>query len=134
MALKYSKQREEIKSFLKTRKDHPTADVVYMNVRQTYPNISLGTVYRNLQLLADIGEIQKVDVGDGIDHFDADISIHYHFICKSCSAVLDLDMQEMDPHILQTAGKSFQGRIDGQGTYFYGLCEECLRKESSQSR
>ena len=57
MALKHSKQRDLIKSFLMTRKDHPTADVVYMNVRQQQPNISLGTVYRNLTLLADLGEI-----------------------------------------------------------------------------
>ena len=57
MNLKHSKQRETIKEFLSTRKDHPTADVVYTNVRKSFPNISLGTVYRNLTLLADIGEI-----------------------------------------------------------------------------
>lgn len=66
--LKYSKQREMIKEFLMTRKDHPTADIVYMNVRQENPNISLGTVYRNLTLLADIGEIIRLRVGDG-DYF-----------------------------------------------------------------
>ena len=55
MALKYSRQREAIKEFLMTRTDHPTADVVYMNVRQEFPNISLGTVYRNLTLLSDMG-------------------------------------------------------------------------------
>ena len=59
MALKYSRQRQVIKDFLMTRKDHPTADTVYMNVRNEYPNISLGTVYRNLSLLADIGEIGR---------------------------------------------------------------------------
>ncbi len=55
--LKYSRQREAIKNFLMTRHDHPTADVVYSNVRTEFPNISLGTVYRNLTLLADLGEI-----------------------------------------------------------------------------
>ena len=58
--LKYSRQRESIKEFLMTRKDHPTADVVYENVKKIYPNISLGTVYRNLSLLSDLGEIQKL--------------------------------------------------------------------------
>ena len=58
--LKYSRQRESIKEFLMTRKDHPTADVVYENVKKIYPNISLGTVYRNLSLLSDLGEIQNV--------------------------------------------------------------------------
>lgn len=74
MNLKHSKQRDSIKEFLATRKDHPTADVVYMNVRQSFPNISLGTVYRNLTLLADIGEIARLRVGDGVDHFDYDTS------------------------------------------------------------
>ena len=58
--LKYSRQRESIKEFLRTRTDHPTADVVYENMKLIYPNISLGTVYRNLSLLADLGEIKKL--------------------------------------------------------------------------
>ena len=70
-ALKYSRQREAIKSFLMTRKDHPTADVVYHSLRADFPNISLGTVYRNLTLLADLGEIARLRLGDGVDHFDA---------------------------------------------------------------
>ena len=78
MILKHSKQRDAIKNFLMTRKDHPTADVVYTKVREEFPNISLGTVYRNLTLLSEIGEITRIRVGDGIDHFDADISLHYH--------------------------------------------------------
>ena len=67
-ALKYSRQRESIKEFLMTRKDHPTADVVYENVRKIYPNISLGTVYRNLSLLSELGEIQKLSNFGGADH------------------------------------------------------------------
>ena len=58
--LKYSRQREAIKSFLMTRYDHPTAETVYLNIKEEFPNISLGTVYRNLSLLSDIGEIQKL--------------------------------------------------------------------------
>ena len=74
--LKHSKQREMIKDFLMTRKDHPTADIVYMNVRKQNPNISLGTVYRNLTLLADIGEITRLRVGDGVDHVDPGTTPH----------------------------------------------------------
>ena len=131
MALKYSKQREYIKSFLKTRKDHPTADVVYMNVRETYPNISLGTVYRNLQLLTSLGEIRKVDVGDGVDHFDADTSIHFHFICRNCGAVLDLNLQHTDNSMMKDASEDFDGEIDGQITYFYGLCGDCRKAKTN---
>ena len=95
-ALKYSRQREAIKSFLMTRKDHPTADVVYHSLRADFPNISLGTVYRNLTLLADLGEIARLRLGDGVDHFDADTSRHYHFICSECGSVLDLHTEFPD--------------------------------------
>ena len=62
-ALKYSRQREAIKNYLEGRTDHPTADMVYMAIREIYPNISLGTVYRNLTLLAKQGEISKISCG-----------------------------------------------------------------------
>lgn len=127
MALKHSRQREMIKEFLMTRKDHPTADVVYMNVRQQNPNISLGTVYRNLTLLSDIGEIQKLRVGDGVDHFDADISPHYHFVCSECGSVIDLDMDSIE-NINQVAADRFDGQIAGHVTYFYGTCGHCMKK------
>ncbi|MDE6964875.1 MAG: transcriptional repressor, partial [Lachnospiraceae bacterium] len=96
MNLKHSKQRDSIKEFLSTRKDHPTADVVYMNVRKSFPNISLGTVYRNLTLLADIGEIARLRIGDGADHFDYDTSPHYHFVCLECGEVSDFDFPFME--------------------------------------
>lgn len=131
MALKYSRQREVIKNFLMTRKDHPTADVVYMNVRESFPNISLGTVYRNLQLLTELGEIQKLNVGDGADHFDGDVSPHYHFICKDCGSVIDLQMGNIDT-IKDIAGVNFDGQIAGHITYFYGLCGNCCREASAE--
>lgn len=130
-ALKHSRQREAIKSFLLTRKDHPTADVVYSNIRETFPNISLGTVYRNLTLLSDIGEIQRLHLGDGVDHFDADTSSHNHFICRACGQVIDLMMENFD-FINQSAGVNFDGEIEGHMTYFYGRCPDCcLSKEQS---
>lgn len=128
MALKHSRQREMIKEFLMTRKDHPTADVVYMNVRQQNPTISLGTVYRNLTLLADIGEIQRLRVGDGVDHFDADTSPHYHFVCTECGSVIDLEMESIDS-ILDLAGANFDGQVTGHVTYFYGTCAKCTKQE-----
>ncbi|MCH5255478.1 MAG: transcriptional repressor [Lachnospiraceae bacterium] len=124
LAIKNSRQRQVIKEFLMTRKDHPTADVVYMNVRKQFPNISLGTVYRNLTLLSDLGEISRLRVGDGVDHFDADTSRHYHFICSKCGQVTDLKMDNID-NIVDIAGMNFNGEIQGYVTYFYGICGEC---------
>lgn len=130
MALKYSRQREAIKEFMITRKDHPTADIVYMNVRKEFPNISLGTVYRNLTLLSDMGELLRLRVGDGVDHFDATTTPHYHFICNDCGSVTDLEIPII--HSIDTvAGENFKGQITGHVTYFYGTCEYCLKKSSN---
>ncbi len=131
MAVKYSRQRQLIYHFLTSRKDHPTADAIYQNVRQKHPNISLGTVYRNLTLLTERGEIQRLQVGDGMDHFDADTSCHCHFFCSKCNSLTDLQMDCMDD-ILEHARQNFDGRIDKQTTCFYGVCDSCLNETTAK--
>lgn len=128
--IRHSSQREAIMEFLKTRKDHPTADVVYQNVKQKFPNISLGTVYRNLTLLSDTGDLLRLHVGDGTDHFDADTSNHYHFVCECCHCVADLPMSSIST-IDKAAQKSFDGTIRGHVIYFYGLCYKCGKKSKN---
>lgn len=130
--LKRSRQREAIKSFLMSRKDHPTADVVYNNIRQEFPNISLGTVYRNLSLLVEIGEAVRVPSGDNCDHFDGNTEPHYHFICNICGSVLDLDMDDcgMSDMMMNMAQKGFGGVVNGCQMHFCGVCEECNRKNN----
>lgn len=125
--LKRSKQRDAILNFLATRYDHPTAETVYLNIKEEFPNISLGTVYRNLNLLSDIGEIQKISSGVGPDRFDANTNPHYHFLCKKCGSVSDLKLEGLD-HIDVLAGQNFDGKIEGHVTYFYGQCPCCLNK------
>lgn len=128
-ALKYSRQRESIKEFLMTRTDHPTADTVYENMKMIYPSISLGTVYRNLSLLSDIGEIQKLGSFGGADRFDGRTEPHCHFICTSCGCVQDLEMVDLHGIILE-AGAHFNGKITSCSARFSGLCEKCLKKEN----
>ena len=124
MVQRRSKQRDAIMEFLMMRKDHPTADVVYDHVRREIPNISLGTVYRNLTQLSETGHLLRLRVGDGVDHFDATTTPHYHFICRSCGKVIDLDMESLD-EIDDIAGQNFKGTIKGHVAYFYGDCEDC---------
>lgn len=125
--LKYSRHREAIVSFLMTRKDHPTADVIYNNVREEYPKISLGTVYRNLTLLSDIGKIQKITCGDASDHFDGNAEPHPHFVCDECYGVSDLEMDNLG--FLNTlANQNFNGIIEKHQLIFYGKCPECAEK------
>ena len=131
MALKYSRQRQVIKDFLMTRKDHPTADVVYMNVKHEYPNISLGTVYRNLSLLTELGEIRRLRMGDGVDHYDADTSHHYHVICTECGSVADLKAHSID-NMINLSDLDYDGKIQGQVTYFYGVCADCCSQPASE--
>ena len=105
MALKYSRQREAIKEFMMSRTDHPTADVVYMNVRKEIPNISLGTVYRN-------------------------ITPHYHFVCQKCGSVHDLNLPVVES-FNETASGQCDGQIEGHVAYFYGKCKDCLAADAN---
>lgn len=125
-ALKYSRQRESIKDFLSTRCDHPTADVVFENIRQVYPNISLGTVYRNLSLLSSLGEIKRLTAGDGKDHYDGNITPHNHFICKECKRVIDIPTNPVD-YRQEMSRQHKVGQIDGHTTFFYGTCRDCIK-------
>lgn len=128
MSMKFSRQRAAILSFLQSRRDHPTAELVYSNVKEEFPNISLGTVYRNLSQLAEAGMIAKHSFGHlGIDHFDYNTSPHYHFVCNCCNAVIDLPMEQKDfPSINAEASRGFDGLIYGHRLYFCGICKDCL--------
>lgn len=128
--LKYSRQRESIKEFLTGRTDHPTADFVYENMKQIYPNISLGTVYRNLSLLADLGEIQKLSSFGGADRFDARTAPHCHFMCTRCGRVMDVFSEHIDKSLESIAADFKDGQISDYKARFFGVCKECLKEES----
>ena len=89
-AVKHSRQRDAIKTFLMSRKDHPTADVVYTFVKNDFPSISLGTVYRNLSFLVEHGEAVTVPCEDGFVHYDANTKPHLHFQCRRCKCLIDI--------------------------------------------
>lgn len=124
MSLKYSRQRESIKKNLLQRRDHPTADMVYEDIRKIYPNVSLGTVYRNLSLLSEIGELRRLSAVSGADRFDARVEPHNHFTCTACGCVIDIADGTPDA-MIEEAGRSFEGRIDGCSIMFYGICPQC---------
>lgn len=125
--IKYSQQREAIKQYLAQTDEHPTADAIYTKLREIFPHISLGTVYRNLNLLVDQGEIIKLSCGDGSDHFDYNVDQHYHFLCKECGAILDLELDPLE-EVNKLASTNFPGEIGGHTALFYGKCKECLEK------
>lgn len=128
MVLKHSRQREAIKTYLMSRTDHPTADQIYAALREEYPNLSLGTVYRNLALLEELGEIQRFRSGT-TDHFDGNAANHYHFICNGCGRVDDLPLQ-LQHSLCEMAQQDYDGTIDYHLMYFYGRCRNCNRRNT----
>ena len=130
MVMKFSRQRAAILSFLESRKDHPTAELVYSGVKEEFPSISLGTVYRNLNQLSEAGMIAKHSFGVlGVDHFDYNTNPHQHFVCSQCNAVIDLPVNDHDfSSIDAEAAKGFDGLIQGHRLYFCGICRDCLNK------
>jgi len=119
-----SKQREAIIKVVKGTTSHPTADWVYEQVRKELPNISLGTVYRNLNLLQREGEILELNFGNTLSRFDGNTRNHYHFRCKGCGRIFDVDepvRKEMDERLAQKTGfKVFNHLLE-----FNGLCKDC---------
>ena len=122
--VKYSRQREAIKHYLKNTKSHPTANTIYEDLSKEYPNISLGTVYRNLNFLVENGDIIRLNCGEDVDRFDADTDAHYHFLCRICHEVSDLEMESLT-HINTLASASFDGEIEGHSVFFQGICAKC---------
>ena len=126
--LKYSRQREAIKNYLQGREDHPTADMVYAGIREDFPNISLGTVYRNLSLLTDLGEVLKITT-DGADRFDARVTPHHHFAGRQCGRVMDIMIPVENP-VDSVNARWGDGEIEECRMLFYGICSDCKKMKN----
>ena len=125
---RYSKQRECILRVLGETDTHPTANYVYEMVRREIPNISLGTVYRNLSKLTEEGAIIKLVSEDTCERYDARVTPHYHITCKSCGAVGDIFI-DYDKSLDERAAALYRGEVDGHDIMFFGICDKC--KESN---
>lgn len=123
--MKRSKQREAILEALCSTTTHPTADWIYDEVRKKIPNISLGTVYRNLNVLSAENDITKIGIIGDQCRYDGNIKPHNHFVCKKCHKISDMEC-EYDYSISEEAKMSFDGEIEYHTLLFFGLCKECL--------
>ncbi len=124
----FSRQRDTILRVLRSTKTHPTAAWIYEKVREEIPKISLGTVYRNLNTLADKGEILRFNVGDDTDRFDGTAAPHYHLFCNECKRVIDIPMpyiKELDKSINDAADFS----VSHHQLCFFGICSDCKAKK-----
>jgi len=130
--LKKSKQRDTIFNTLCQLKTHPTAEELYDLVKERIPRLSLATVYRNLELLAEMGYVQKLDTGGRQKRFDGDPSGHYHVVCIVCGKVSDIDMQN-DMNFFDAILDKKGYDIFAQKIQFQGICPQCQKKSQALS-
>ena len=120
---RYSRQRELIYEAVQGSREHPTAEMVYGWLRPENPNLSLGTVYRNLHQLSDEGLLVRMPFP--VERYDAELVPHCHFRCKACGSVVDMK-QPYDPTLDSEAKNDLNGyRVDGHDLVFTGLCPDC---------
>ncbi len=126
--LRNTHQRQIILESLRKRFDHPSADMVYTDVRKKIPRISLSTVYRNLEMLHDLGLVEKIDIGSGLARYDGNPRPHYHAVCIICSRVDDVPDDAITT--FEYDRRKISGfELSGLVVQFLGICDECRKKE-----
>ena len=126
--IRLTPQRQVILEELAKVKTHPTANEIYDMVRKRLPRIGLGTVYRNLELMAENGMILKLEVGGSQKRFDATTELHYHIRCTCCGRVDDIELSAM-PQLDQLASGSSDYQVLGHHIEFSGVCASCDEKQ-----
>lgn len=119
---KYSRKREAIMQLLRNTKTHPNAEWIYTKLKPEFPDLSLGTVYRNLSMFREEGTVCCVASVNGQERFDADTSSHAHFICNCCGKVEDIE------HAPKLQIPPVRGKVEAYQLNYYGVCEECGKK------
>ena len=122
--LRYSRQRERIYEYLITTAEHPTAEMVHSALRKESPELSLGTVYRNLKLLEELGRVRRVTTYDGSERYDAICENHAHFICETCGTIRDIP--EVDSGRIRDGLELKDGyRVSKLDMILTGTCPAC---------
>lgn len=122
--MRYSKQRENVKKGLEKFCIHPTAEELYINLKPNNQSLSLATVYRNLNQLAELGEIKKIEGLSGQVHYDHNNSEHFHIICVNCSKIIDLPA-ELSKSLKEILNKQNEFEILSYDIIVKGLCKKC---------
>lgn len=126
----FSRKRKAILDAVMNTQTHPTAEWIYQQLKQEYPDLSLGTVYRNLSRFKEEGKVVTVGVVNGQERFDATVEPHEHFICDECGAVMDLKYQMLPDSVDQQMARSCGMQVRSHSLVFYGVCPDCQQTES----
>lgn len=122
-----TRQRKTILRVLKNTTSHPTADWIYEKVKKEIPNISLGTIYRNLNVLAESGKISVLDYGSSHSRYDGNPDHHYHLRCQKCGGVFDLNI-DFDLNLNEQINNNTEFKAFSHRLEFSGICPNCQQK------
>lgn len=123
----YSRKREAILGAVRSTTCHPTAEWVYQTLKPDYPDLSLGTVYRNLTQFKNDGVIVSLGTVAGQERYDGNVSPHTHFVCSVCHAVLDVPGTFLNPTQVEETAEKMGLRIDSSDVMLRGVCSKCLK-------
>ena len=129
---KQFRKRNAILSFLRQTDTHPSAEMVFNHLKPEYPDLSLGTVYRNLSMFKNQGEIMSIGTVNGVERFDGNTMPHVHFVCTGCEAVADLPQISVPDALNQEAVNLTGGCVDMCQLTFVGQCSQCIKKQNEK--
>ena len=122
---RYSKKREAIMDILQGTTTHPSAEWIYLQIKQIYPDISLGTVYRNLAQFKETGRVASLGYINGVERFDGTTEPHVHFVCTGCGDVRDLHHLQVPNQLCMDAAEESGATVKQCQLTFTGLCGNC---------
>lgn len=129
----FSRKRTAILNTLQETTVHPTADWVYSKLKPRYPDLSLGTVYRNLKKFCETGKAVSIGVIGGQEHFDGNTSPHAHFVCTGCGSVLDVFEEFIRAEQLEKLSGNTGFKVESSSILFTGTCCACQNGGNGKS-
>ncbi|MGI5900023.1 MAG: Fur family transcriptional regulator [Christensenellales bacterium] len=132
-ARRYSRKRDAILETIASTKSHPSAEWVYNKLKPKFPDLSLGTVYRNIAQFKDEGRIICVGVVAGQERYDANVQPHLHFVCENCSEVIDVEVEYCSDDLAKRVEDKYGFKVSSHETIVYGKCADCVRNTSGDS-
>ena len=126
---KQFRKRNAILTYLQSTKSHPSAEMVFAGLKPEIPDLSMGTVYRNLSLFKQQGLASSVATVKGVERFDGNVAPHVHFICEDCDAVIDLPQLQVPQQLRRTAAEQVGGTVRMCQLSFSGVCRNCMENQ-----
>ena len=123
---KHFKKRNAILEYLRNTTSHPSAETIYTDLKQEIPDLSMGTVYRNLNLFKQQGLVVSVATVKGVERYDANTSSHVHFICDGCDDVVDLHQMKIPDSLSEEVENAIGCKVGTCTLSFTGTCRECI--------